>query len=163
MSSFSPHALLRLGVAIGIASACATHRGGPASAPGTAVRADSAGVTQSSSTTVSASEIARTPGDPIEKLLAGHVAGVMVFRTPDGGVAVRLRGGSSIMGNNEPLYVLDGIPIQPGPNGSLTGLNPYDIASIEVLKDVVSTAVYGVRGANGVIVITTKMPARKDQ
>ena len=73
-------------------------------------------------------------------------------------MAVRIRGGSSIQGNNEPLYIIDGIPIEPGPNGSLTGINPNDIASIEVLKDAASTTLYGVRGANGVIIIKTKHP-----
>jgi TonB-dependent SusC/RagA subfamily outer membrane receptor len=54
------------------------------------------------------------------------------------------------------LYVIDGLPIQPGPGGSLLGINPHDIASIEVFKDASSTAYYGLRGSNGVIVIKTK-------
>ena len=82
--------------------------------------------------------------------------GVVVTRTPDGGLAVRIRGTTSIHGSNEPLYVIDGVPIRPGPGGALAGINPYDIESIEVLKDPASTTMYGVRGANGVIVITTK-------
>jgi TonB-dependent SusC/RagA subfamily outer membrane receptor len=56
------------------------------------------------------------------------------------------------------LYVIDGVPITPGPGGSLSGINPSDIASIEVLKDAVSTTMYGSRGANGVILIKTKKP-----
>ena len=60
------------------------------------------------------------------------------------------------MGNNEPLYIVDGSPFTPGANGTLTGLNPYDIASIKVLKEATDLAMYGVRGANGVIVIKTK-------
>lgn len=84
--------------------------------------------------------------------------GVVVSRTNDGGIAVRIRGTTSLIGGNEPLYVVDGIPVQPGPNGSLNGVNPYDIESIEVLKDPASTAMYGVRGANGVIVIKMKGP-----
>jgi TonB-dependent SusC/RagA subfamily outer membrane receptor len=80
----------------------------------------------------------------------------MVTRTPDGGVAIRIRGNSSISANMEPLYVIDGVEIQPGPGGALTGINPHDIASIEVLKDAASLAYYGLRAANGVILIKTK-------
>jgi TonB-dependent SusC/RagA subfamily outer membrane receptor len=86
----------------------------------------------------------------------GRFPGVTVMRTSDGGIAVRIRGTTSFMSGNEPLYVLDGIPIQAGPGGSLTGINPHDIASIEVLKNPAETAMYGMRGANGVIVIKTK-------
>jgi TonB-dependent SusC/RagA subfamily outer membrane receptor len=110
--------------------------------------------------TVTAAEIDRSaPGDqPIEKVLAGRVAGVNVTRTPDGGIAVRIRGASSVYGNNEPLYIVDGIPIQAGPGGALTGINPYDIESIRVLKDAADIAMYGSRGANGVIIVKTKRP-----
>jgi TonB-dependent SusC/RagA subfamily outer membrane receptor len=113
--------------------------------------------------TVTAEQIERqgASDEPIEKVLAGRVAGVTVTRASDGGIAVRIRGASSIYGNSEPLYVLDGTPIQPGPNGSLTGINPYDIESITVLKDPADTALYGIRGANGVIVIKTKRPGRR--
>ena len=107
---------------------------------------------------VSADDVERSPNVPIEQLLAGRVAGVVVSRTEDGGIAVRIRGGTSFNGNNAPLYVLDGVAIEPGPNGSLTGINPYDIASIKVLKDATDITMYGVRGANGVIVIKTKRP-----
>ena len=111
---------------------------------------------------VSSEEIQRqgATGDPIEKVLQGRVAGVTVSRSSDGGIAVRIRGATSIYGNSDPLYVLDGMPIQPGPNGTLTGINPYDIESIQVLKNPAETALYGVRGANGVIVIKTKKPPR---
>lgn len=95
---------------------------------------------------------------PIEEALTGRFPGVEVNRTPSGGIAVRIRGGSSLMGNNEPLYVIDGIEIAPGPDGALAGINPYDIDSIEVLKDATSTAMYGSRGANGVIIIKMKKP-----
>ena len=95
---------------------------------------------------------------PIEEALAGRFPGVEVNRTPDGGIAVRIRGGSSILGSNEPLYVIDGVEIAPGPGGALAGINPHDIASIEVIKDPAGEAMYGVRGANGVIVIRTKRP-----
>jgi TonB-dependent SusC/RagA subfamily outer membrane receptor len=83
-----------------------------------------------------------------------------VTRAPGGGVSVQIRGRSSFSLSNEPLFVVDGVPITPGPHGTLSWLNPHDIASIEVLKDAASTAMYGVRGSNGVIVIKTK---RSDQ
>jgi TonB-dependent SusC/RagA subfamily outer membrane receptor len=95
---------------------------------------------------------------PIEEALMGRFPGVEVSRTPDGGVAVRIRGGSSLMGSNDPLYVIDGLEIRPGPNGALSGINPYDIESIEVLKDATSEAMYGSRGSNGVIIIKMKKP-----
>ncbi len=108
---------------------------------------------------LTADDVSRNPSVPIEEMLRGKIAGVVVSRTDDGGIAVRIRGGSSsFSGNNEPLYVLDGVPITPGPNGSLMGINPYDIASIKVLKDPADITMYGVRGANGVILIKTKKP-----
>ena len=89
-----------------------------------------------------------------EELFVGRFPGVQVYQMP-GGLAVRIRGQNSVYGSNEPLYVIDGVPMEPSPNGLLT-LNPSDIARIQVLKDISSTAIYGVRGANGVILITTK-------
>jgi iron complex outermembrane receptor protein len=90
-----------------------------------------------------------------QELFEGRFPGVQVSRTPDG-IAVRIRGASSLYGENEPLYVVDGMTIQPGPGGALVGINPGDIEKIEVLKDIGSTAMYGSRGANGVILIKTK-------
>jgi len=108
---------------------------------------------------LTADDVQRNPNMSIEEMLRGRIAGVVVNRTDDGGIAVRIRGGSSsFSGNNEPLYILDGVAITPGPNGSLSGINPYDIASIKVLKDPADITMYGVRGANGVIVIKTKKP-----
>lgn len=109
---------------------------------------------------VTSEDIQRAPGQSIEEILKGRVAGVTVTQG-EGGIAVRIRGATSIYGSNEPLYVLDGVPITPGPGGSLTGIDPYDIESIEVLKDPADTALYGMRGANGVIVIKTKRAFRK--
>lgn len=114
----------------------------------------------STASAVTAEQIHQTPGDPIETLLMNRSPGVWVGRSSDGGIAVRIRGGSSLMGNNEPLYILDGSPFVPGPNGSLTGINPYDIASIKVLKDPADLSMYGSRGANGVIIIKTKLKER---
>lgn len=100
----------------------------------------------------------RVPTESVEQMLEGRVAGVIVSRTPDGSIAVRIRGSSSAYGNNEPLYILDGLPLQPGPNGALSGINPRDIASIRVLKEAADIGMYGSRGANGVIIIKTKRP-----
>ena len=94
--------------------------------------------------------------------LQGKVAGVNVTSgsgAPGGNMIVRIRGNNSVIGSNDPLYVVDGVPIQGGNNGStnlLSTLNPTDIESIEVLKDASATAIYGSRGSNGVILITTK-------
>jgi len=107
-------------------------------------------------TTVTADDIAQSPSQPIEKVLQAHVPGVTITLTPDGFLSVRIRGATTINGNTEPLYVIDGLAVEAGPGGSLLGINPNDIASIEVLKDASSLAFYGVRGANGVILIKTK-------
>jgi TonB-linked SusC/RagA family outer membrane protein len=117
----------------------------------------------------------RTPLPSVDQLLQGTAAGVQVTQAsnaPGGGISVRVRGASSINGNAEPLYVVDGFPIEndidaasPGnggreggivPPNPLASLSPSDIESIQVLKDASATAIYGSRGANGVVIITTK-------
>jgi TonB-dependent SusC/RagA subfamily outer membrane receptor len=90
-------------------------------------------------------------------MIDGRFAGVEVRRLASGGMSVRIRGVRSFKGNGEPLFVVDGIP-QHGTNGTLADIDPRDVHSIEVLKDAGSTAVYGARGSNGVILITTKRP-----
>jgi TonB-dependent starch-binding outer membrane protein SusC len=107
-------------------------------------------------TTVTSEDIDASHVQPIEQALQARVPGVVITRTPDGGISVRIRGATTINGSTEPLFVIDGLPIEPGPGGSLVGINPHDIASIEVLKDAASLAFYGVRAANGVILIKTK-------
>lgn len=98
-----------------------------------------------------------------DQLIAGKVAGVQISTNsgePGGGARVRIRGGTSINASNEPLYVIDGVPIDNEGIGSgrnpLNFLNPSDIETFTVLKDASATAIYGSRGANGVIIITTK-------
>jgi iron complex outermembrane receptor protein len=108
-----------------------------------------------------------------DQLIQGKAAGVLVINNtgqPGGSTTVRIRGSSSIRSGNQPLFVVDGIPLaggsaRPGGRGGNFGndggnplnyMNPNDIASIEILKDASSTAIYGSRGANGVILITTK-------
>lgn len=113
------------------------------------------------SSTVTSDDIQRSPGEKIEEILRGRIAGVVVERTADGGMAVRVRGATSFQGSEAPLYLVDGVAVEPGPNGSLAGLNPYDIESIKVLKDPASLTMYGSRGANGVVVIRTKRAARQ--
>lgn len=152
MSNNSSRAAVCLALALS-AAACGGS-GQPETAPAPARPEGSNSATAS---TVTAETIEKTPQtESVEKILAGRVAGVTVSRAADGGLAVRIRGVSSVYGNNEPLYVLDGLPIAAGPGGSLQGINPHDIESIRVLKDPADTAMYGARGANGVIVIKTK-------
>ncbi|MGH2829576.1 MAG: TonB-dependent receptor plug domain-containing protein [Actinomycetota bacterium] len=88
--------------------------------------------------------------------MEGRFPGVRVVRTPGGGFSIRIRGVSTLLGDTEPLYVVDGIPVNVEPGRGLDWLNPADIARIDVLKDAAETSMYGVRGANGVILITTK-------
>jgi iron complex outermembrane receptor protein len=95
----------------------------------------------------------------IEELLQGRVAGAQVYRTESGDYSIRIRNAPTLMagGNSDPLFVLDGMPMMGRGLGSvLNGIAPADIARIDVLKDAGATAAYGSRGANGVILITTK-------
>ncbi len=90
----------------------------------------------------------------VEELLTGRVPGVDVHRLPSGGFAVRIRGAMTGSGAGEPLVLVDGMPLPLG--ASLAGINPADVARIDVLKDPGTTAIYGSAGVNGVIVITTR-------
>ena len=112
------------------------------------------------------------------QLLQGRVAGVQMTTNsgePGGGMQVRIRGGTSIQASNNPLYVVDGVPLQDEnpvasasingvnaalPRNPLNSINPNDIESITVLKDASATAIYGSRGANGVVLVQTKRGAR---
>lgn len=119
---------------------------------GTQKRKDVTGAISS----VSAATIEKVPVSSIDQSLQGRAAGVQVMNNdaaPGGNVSVLIRGiGSLASGGNAPLYVVDGYPTSEGINN----INPNDIASIDVLKDASATAVYGVRAANGVVIITTK-------
>jgi len=158
---------------------------------GTTKREDLTG----SVSTVGAKDIEDVPFNTIDNALAGKAAGVEVTKsdgTPGGVARIRIRGSSSLLGGNDPLYVIDGVPLQVSSNfvspgfsvgspagnqvgasngfgnsaglsasfvnglNSLGGLNPDDIESITILKDASSTAIYGSKAANGVVIITTK-------
>ncbi|RMD70504.1 MAG: hypothetical protein D6818_08995, partial [Bacteroidetes bacterium] len=121
-------------------------------------REDATGSVQS----VSAKDFNRGAITGPQELLAGKVAGVQVVTdpSPGGGAVIRIRGGSSLSASNDPLIVVDGVPVD---NGGIAGernilnfLNPNDIESFTVLKDASATAIYGSRASNGVILITTK-------
>ena len=112
---------------------------------------------------VKAEELAERPAASMNQAMAGKVAGVNVTTgsgRPGGRTVVRIRGNTSVSIANTPLYVIDGVILNAAslPNGStpIDYMNPNDIASIEVLKDASATAIYGARGANGVILVTTK-------
>jgi TonB-dependent SusC/RagA subfamily outer membrane receptor len=94
----------------------------------------------------------------VADMLDARFPGVEVRRLAAGGMSVRIRGVRTFNGDGEPLYVVDGIPQHPRAAGAINDIDPRDVQSIEVLKDAGSTAVYGARGANGVILITTKRP-----
>ena len=104
---------------------------------------------------VKSKDINSFPTTNMIQALSGRTTGVQVLQTtgaPGAGISVRIRGTNSIQGGNEPLYVIDGFPY----SGNPTNINNSDIESIEILKDASATAIYGSRGANGVVIITTK-------
>ena len=119
---------------------------------------------------VDGEQIENQPSPSVEGLLQGRAAGVQVVQNtgaPGAGMSVRVRGSSTLGAGNEPLYVIDGVPIKSGEFTSLGGgetpgisamadINPNDIQSIEILKDAAATSIYGARAANGVVLITTK-------
>ncbi len=111
-------------------------------------------------------------------MLTGRAAGVHVVKSsgaPGAVASIRIRGGTSAIGTNEPLYVIDGIPIEMGDGfgnkafqddsrnkiSPLASINSEDIESIDILKDASATAIYGSRGANGVVIVTTKKEERR--
>ena len=117
---------------------------------------------------VKSEEIRKVPVTSLDQSLQGRVAGVQIIQVsaqPGGNALLRIRGGNSIYAGNEPLYVIDGMPVDSKENLSwisspvingLSALNPNDIESMEILKDASATSIYGARGANGVVLITTK-------
>lgn len=105
-------------------------------------------------TSISAKELGKIPLSSTAEAINGRLPGVQVQQTegsPDAEITIRVRGGGSISQDNAPLYIVDGFPVT-----SISNIAPTDIASIDILKDASSAAIYGARGANGVFIITTK-------
>ena len=124
---------------------------------GTSKRSDLTG----SVVSVKSDDLMKTPTSDVTQALAGRVAGVQVTQSeggPGSSISIRVRGGISITQSNEPLYVIDGFPSEDG----MAELDPGEIESIDILKDASATAIYGARGANGVVVITTKNGGKED-
>ena len=124
---------------------------------GTSKRSDLTG----SVVSVKGEDLMQTPTSDVAQALAGRVAGVNITQSegaPGANVSIRVRGGISITQSNEPLYVIDGFPSEDG----MSSIDPGEIESIDILKDASSTAIYGARGANGVVVITTKSGGKSD-
>jgi TonB-dependent SusC/RagA subfamily outer membrane receptor len=115
---------------------------------GTQVRRDMTGSVSSAK----GEALGRDTQTRVEEMMIGRFAGVDIVNV-GGTYSVRIRGQRSILGNNDPLIVIDGVPLTDGVN-ALSTLSPSDIGRIDVLKDAASTAIYGSRGANGVILIT---------
>lgn len=110
---------------------------------------------------VGGEELTKVPVASVSQSLQGRVAGVEVTSqtgAPGSSISVRVRGSSSISSSNDPLYIVDGIPVESG----LNNLSPNDIESISVLKDASSAAIYGSRASNGVVLVTTKSGSRGD-
>jgi TonB-linked SusC/RagA family outer membrane protein len=120
--------------------------------------------------TIDTTSIARVPVVSLDNAFQGKIAGVQVMQNagePGAGVSVRIRGPASLNAGNQPLYVIDGMPVTQGNFEQLTstsgqrmspisGLNPDDVERIDILKDAAATAIYGSRGSNGVVLVTTK-------
>jgi len=140
MACFGPRAFV-LGCCI-LAASCAygSNRGYPATTP-RATSSDSGKI-----------------DDPV-KVLSSRAPGLLVSRTASGEIAITIiQGPKSFQSSSAPLYILDYSPFRAGPNGELVGVNPNDIASIQLLRKPDEIAMYGVRGANGVIIIRTRKP-----
>ena len=136
-----------------LAVACRTGRA-PADSP--SARAPGGSLSATSATSLTDAQWNDRGVARVEDLMRGRFPGVRVLER-DGGVEGQIRGATTFSGRTAPLYVIDGFPIETGPDGLLM-LNPSDIKRIEVLKDEVSLTRYGVRAGNGVVVITTKQP-----
>lgn len=114
-----------------------------------------------SATVIKSDDIAKSQQSNVAQALAGKVAGVQLTNSsgqPGAAPDIRIRGFSSLNAGNSPLWIVDGMPY----SGDLNNLNPNDIESMTVLKDAASNALYGARGANGVVMITTKKAKSKD-
>jgi TonB-dependent SusC/RagA subfamily outer membrane receptor len=111
---------------------------------------------QSSITTITAEDIEHAPGLSLEQLLVTRVPGLSLSRAPDGHLVIHIRGTTTLLGDQEPLFIVNDLPLENPVGGNLSSINPRDIESIQVLRDAASTAMYGLRGSNGVIIIKMK-------
>ena len=154
----SPAVVLSVLVALAACGAAGGARSVPAlerveQGYGSSLRGEATG----GSSSLSGEDLTAQRVNNVEEMLDGRVPGLLVTRTSDGSLSVRVRGVRSLIGNNEPLVVIDGIPVNaPTVSQALSGLTPQSVARIDVLKDAGSTAAFGSRGANGVILVTTK-------
>ncbi len=146
-------------LAVAVMAGCgqAGSQGPEAPAPGSQPKRQTLGAVTTFIPTEADARVARV-GD----MLIGRVAGLEVRRLPNGSYTLRIRGPRTLRGSvedEEPLLVLDGTPMPKGSlSAALNSIAPHDVARIDVLRDASVTSVYGSRGANGVIVITTKRP-----
>ena len=146
MSPSSSRTLAALILVVGIA-ACAQNAASTSSA------GSQAAPQKRRNSVVDSTIIASNAGQPLEKIIADHVAGVRLGHTADGSLSVLIRGASDA-NEGQPLYIIDGVPMSAG--AGLSGINPMDIATIEVLKDPASLSMYGTRGSNGVVIFKMK-------
>jgi len=149
----STRAVAGVGILLGVLTGCARST---ADRPKTAPPDTEGG--QPTTSVVTADDIRQSPSQSLAQVIASKCAPCAVTVGADGRVSIRIRGRGTILGSGEPLYVIDGVPIEAGPGGALLGINPHDIEMIEVLTDPTSISMYGARGANGVILISTKEP-----
>jgi TonB-dependent SusC/RagA subfamily outer membrane receptor len=109
---------------------------------------------------LTAQDLERNPDEPIERVLQAKYPGIQITRTDDG-IAIQLRGPGSFYSNTAALYVVDDVPMPAGRGGGISGINPYDIQSIRVLINPEDIGIYGMRGSNGVVLITTKRASQQ--
>ena len=140
-------ALSACGIALTLSAGCAS---GPSERTQSPKPED-----KGSATSVSTEQFSKQAPTSIEEWLATRVPGLEVLHLPNGEYTLRVRGATSFMAGSEPLIVLDGTPVSGGAR-ALAGLSPQDIVKVEVLKEGGAAALYGVRGGNGVIEITTR-------
>jgi len=108
-------------------------------------------------TVLTADDIRRFPGQSLEQLLLARVPGLTLERAADGHSKLVIRGKNTILGDDEALFVVNGIPLNPAAGGNANAVNIHDIETVQVLRDAAATSAYGVRGSNGVIIIRTKL------
>ena len=143
-----------VGAVVLAAAACASAGGGPGEG---ARRSSHRNQGATAVSTVEAADFANVRVGRIEEVLMGRVPGLTVHRTASGDYTLRIRGTATFRGNDEPLIVIDGMPVLAGTaSRALSHLDPTSVARVEVLKDAGALASYGVQGGNGVILITTR-------